>query len=101
MAEPVDLAAVSNAMLELEDQRADPRPEVPVGEVCAKMLGVAHSEEFDAALLREGQRVMALMDGHYRRIGSQVTPVSIACLGIAQGISFAAAVAKVKPDPPS
>lgn len=92
----IDLAAVSNRMLELEDQSEDPREDVPVGEVAAKVLGVEHTAAFDEALVRESLRVVELMDGHYMRVGVTPSPVSIAALAFVQGITFAAAVEAVR-----
>lgn len=91
-----DLDAVSTKMLELEDQRDDPREDVPVGVVAAKLLDVEHSESFDAALARESSRTIELMRGHYARHGLSLVGANVAALAFVQGITFAVAVKAVQ-----
>lgn len=96
MAQKIDLSAVSDAMIALEDQTKDAREDVPVGEVAAKVLGVEHSEGFDQALTRESRRVLQLIRNHYIQYGVKLTPDGVAALAFVQGITFAAAVEEVK-----
>lgn len=91
----IDLAAVSDRMLELEDQRDDPRDSVPVGEVVAKLLGVEHSHALDEALVREAQRSVELVRSHYSRY-VRPSADAIAAIALVQGITLARAVAEVK-----
>lgn len=94
----VDLAAVSNAMLELEDQRDDPRPDVSVGEVCAKLLSTEWNEEFGDALLREAARARVIANTHYAGTVGQGPdhPGVLTMTAFMQGITFATAIEQVK-----
>lgn len=92
----IDLQAVSDAMLELEDRTNDPEPNVPVGVVAARILGLEHSEDFDRAMETECRRVFVLMESHYARMGVKQTSLNFAALAFVQGITFAAAVERVR-----
>ncbi len=92
----IDLDALYRVARALEDQSDDPDPDVPVGAVMAKLLGLAPSEELDWMFERETRRVLELSEGHYARAGVVKQPFSVAMLGLLQGVTLAAAVQRVK-----
>lgn len=97
----IDLAAVAARMVDLENEipQADPRDEVPVYEVIAKLLGI-DPEGVDAAMLRETNRAHELCVAYYGpRFGvGGDHPAILGAISFVQGVTFARAVADIKGD---
>lgn len=95
----IDHAAVAARMVDLEHEipQADPREDVPVFEVVAKMLGI-DPEGVDTAMLRETNRAHELCLAYYGpRFGvSGDNPAILGAVSFMQGIAFARAVADVQ-----
>lgn len=95
----IDLAAVAARMVDLENDipQADPREDVPVYEVVAKLLEI-DPEGVDAAMLRETNRAHELCLAYYGPrfgVGGE-HPAILGAISFVQGVTFARAVADVR-----
>lgn len=82
--------------LEAAQEKADGSEPDFYGDVCAYLMGLEPSPELDAFLDTEAMRCVDIAHDNLPRYGVPVTPVTIAGLGIVQGITMAAAAARLK-----
>lgn len=92
MTEPVDWTRVHARMLELEDEHGGDH--APIGVVIARLLDVEHDERFDAHLDVEIERAWALGQDWYSPLGVEPTIPNVLAVGLLQGVTLAAAIAK-------